>query len=144
MNGNSEIDGQLKCPFRATLITRSFSCPHASEITRRDGPDIGCNSATTNKICSECLSSLKKSALPELGFIDDLTVMPASAMQKIQYGGLLALQAIVLQKESGDTVDNIASLMEAALEKYHSIENLPVNECLDTIVNYKLKRRGGR
>lgn len=133
----------LKCPFRATLITRSFCCEHASEVTRRDGPDIGCGSAEINKQCSDCFDELKKRALPELGFSDDLTTMPASALQKIQFGGLLALQALTSESKEEDSIDNIGALIQSVYDKYKVLENFPYNQCLQSILNYKIKRRRG-
>lgn len=144
MSENSQMQNYLKCPFRATLITRTFGCQHASEITRREGPDIGCDSEKINNICVACFSELKQLALPELGYTDDLTTMPASALQKVQYGGLLGLQEQVLEDISSNSVENIASLMEKAVAKYRSSEGFPYGQCLDAIANFKIKRRRGR
>jgi len=144
MSDNSQPVNNFRCPFRATLITRNYGCEHASEITRREGPDIGCGSEELNTLCTDCFSELKNCALPALGYSDDLTSTPASVLQKIQYGGLLGLQSQVLDQEPSESVDNIAQLMRAALEKYHSLANFPYDQCLDAINNYKMKRRRGR
>ena len=144
MNPDSENPANLKCPFRATLITRSFGCEHASEVTRRDGPDIGCASVTVNKQCSDCFNELKKQALPELGFSDDLSSMPASALQKIQFGGLLGLQAVTTEAQQVDSIVNIGALIESVYAKYQTLENIPYEQCLRSIMSYKIKRRRGK
>jgi hypothetical protein len=144
MSQNPENTDHLKCPFRATLITRSFACEHASEVTRRDGPDIGCSSESINKHCWDYFNALKKHALPELGFADDLTSMPASALQKIQFGGLLALQAINSDGCQEDSIDNISALIQSVFDKYQAFDNLPYDQCLQSIKNYKIKRRRGK
>ena len=131
----------LKCPFRATIITRSFSCECASEITRRDGPDIGCSCAETHEFCDTIFARLKDVSLPALGYEDDLTSMPASALQKIQFGGLLALFVLVNEQEPGDAIENIAELVRSGIEKYTTSDNVPVDACVDKIQNYKIKRR---
>jgi len=140
----NQSPANLKCPFRATLITRSFSCEHASEVTRRDGPDIGCSSELSNKQCSDCFAGLKSWALPELGFTDDLTSMPASAVQKIQFGGLLGLQAQVSGSPTGESVENISKLMQAAYEKYSSLDSFPFDQCVESIKDFQIKRRRGK
>lgn len=122
-------------------MTRTFKCQHSSEITRREGPDIGCNSPELNELCKNCFENLKSRALPEMGYTDDLTSMPASALQKIQYGGLLGLQACVENEAGSETVKNVAALIEKAIDKYESVDQFPFNQCLDTITSYKLKRR---
>lgn len=141
MSHTFENPGDLKCPFKATLMTRTFGCQHGSEITRREGPDIGCDSSQMNSLCIHCFDQLKSRALPEMGYTDDLTSMPASALQKIQYGGLLALQACVDGEGASENVENIAALMEKAVGKYESVDHFPFDQCIATIASYKLKRR---
>ena len=132
-----------KCPFRATIITRSFACQYAEEITRREGPDIGCTSVAANALCSDFFIQLKTIALAELGYEDDLTTMPASVLQKIQYGGLLGLNNTV-NASASEVVDNIFSLIESAMHHYDSVASFPYASCVTAIKNYKMKRRKDR
>ena len=145
MTDSSNIN---KCPFRATLITRSYSCAHANEITRRDGPDIGCDATAANQLCCDFFDALKRRALPELGFDDDLASMPASAVQKIQYGGVLGLHKVVEGEVNDDSIanpiNNIVELIDSAYRKYVSLDEFPYDNCVEAIVNYKIKRRRGQ
>ena len=125
-------------------MTRSFSCANASEVTRREGPDIGCGSKSTNQMCVSCFDALKSRALPELGFDDDLTTMPASALQKIQYGGLIAIRGFLDGQETNDPIDNIADLVESVIVKFGSPDDIPFDQCVETIKHYKIKRRRGK
>lgn len=134
----------LKCPFRATIMTRTFACTHASEITRREGPDIGCDSEELNSKCIECYTALKTRALPELGYSDDLTETPASVLQKIQFGGLLGLNAATSQSEANESIENISALIGQSYAQYSELDNFPYSQCLQYIKSYKLKRRRGR
>ncbi len=134
----------LKCPFRATLMTRSFACEHAEEITRREGPDIACNSSALNSICFDFCNELKGRALAKLGYEDDLTSLPASVLQKIQFGGLLGLQSQIDSNASSERVDNIAALIERASQCYESLDDYPFDVCVEAVEKYKLKRRRDR
>jgi len=125
-------------------MTRSFSCEYAEEITRREGPDIACNSTTINALCFGFFNELKNKSLARLGYEDDLTTLPASVLQKIQYGGLLGLQSLIDNSASGDRVDNIAALIDKASQQFESLENYPFDECVDAVEVFKLKRRRGR
>lgn len=140
----SEQKSALKCPFRATIMTRSFSCAYAEEITRRDGPDVACNSPTSNAACHDFFGALKSRALDELGYEDDLTTMPASVLQKIQFGGLLGLQQQVVEKSDIDSIDNVAQLMKDAIKKYEGVNGFPFATCVESIKNYKMRKRRGR
>jgi hypothetical protein len=134
----------LKCPFRATLMTRSFGCEHAEEITRREGPDIACKSPALNEVCEGVFDKLKDKALARMGYTDDLATLPASVLQKIQYGGLLGLQSQLESGATGERVENIAALVEQAAQRYGRIEDYPYEVCLRVIEAYKLKRRRDR
>lgn len=125
-------------------MTRSFACDHAEEITRRDGPDIACNSSSANNLCSELFGQLKSRALNAMDYEDDLTTLPASVLQKIQYGGLLGLQTLVNSAEQSEKVENIVSLVGKAAEQFNSIDKIPYDTCVNTIIEYKLKRRRSR
>ena len=134
----------LKCPFRAPVMTRSFACQYAEEITRREGPDIACSSSEANAKCSEFFKQLKTRALDNMGHEDDLTTLPASILQKIQFGGLLGLQSQIDSTASNDRVEDIVTLVEKAIQEYGGIENFPFGHCVESIVAYKLKRRRNR
>jgi len=140
----NESNQALKCPFRATIMTRSFACHYAEEITRRVGPDIGCSSSEANEKCNELFEQLKKRALDTMGHEDDLTTLPASVLQKIQFGGLLGLQSQVDSVASNDHVEDIVELVEKAIQEFGGIENCPFDICIESIVAYKLKRRRNR
>jgi hypothetical protein len=134
----------LKCPFRATIMTRSYGCEHAEEITRREGPDVACNSASSNVQCQQFFNAIKGPALDALGHEDDLTTMPASVLQKIQYGSLLGLQRQVTGDPNKDSVDSIAQLMEEAITRFDGVEGFPLESCIDAIKSYKMRKRRGR
>ncbi|WP_455365447.1 hypothetical protein [Kaarinaea lacus] len=140
----SAINQSLKCPFRATLITRTFVCQYAEEITRREGPDIACNAMELNKSCFDFFNELKTKALAKMGHEDDLATLPASVLQKIQFGGLLGLQSQIDGSASGERVDNIAALIERASKQYDRIDHFPFDVCVDAVEAYKLKRRRNR
>jgi len=133
----------LKCPFRATLITQNFGCPNATEITRRDGPDIACVNPQAHLLCDEFYRELKTQALTTMGYTDDLTQMPASVLQKIQYGGLLGLYNQVLDKPA-ETIESIVDLVSHATLKYGTISKFPYPNCIESIQAYKMKRRRDR
>jgi hypothetical protein len=131
------------CPFGSTLVTETCECSHAQQVVRRGGAEIVCQNDAAFSRCSNLFQRLKQVALPAFDVEDDLTTMPHSVLQKIQFGGLLGVQSLV-SGQAADTVTNVASLVDAAETKYPSFEGLPYGELVDTIKSYKLKRRRGR
>ena len=131
------------CPFGSTLVTETCECVHAEQVVRRGGAEIICQDDAAYSRCSDLFQHLKQVALPEFDVEDDLTTMPHSVLQKIQFGGLLGLQTL-LTGQAADTVVNVVSLVDAAQTKYHAIENIPYAELVASITSYKLKRRRDR
>jgi len=74
--------------------------------------------------------------------VDDLLKTPASVFTKIQFGGLLGL-ANHLDKEESKylKVENIYQLLEQAVTRYESVENIPYPELVSSMTAFKIKRK---
>ena len=131
------------CPFGSTMVTETCHCVHADQVVRRGGAEIVCQDAAAYIRCTALFQHLKNVALPEFEVEDDLTTMPHSVLQKIQFGGLLGLQQLITGQAT-DTVADIASLLDALEKKVGKLDDLPYNELASSIKEYKLKRRRGR
>jgi len=131
------------CPFGSTLVTEICHCVHADQVVRRGGAEIVCQDEAAYIRCTELFQHLKDVALPAFEVEDDLTTMPHSVLQKIQFGGLLGLQQLVMEQAT-DTVADIAGLLESLQTRLGTLDKLPYNEVVSFITEYKLKRRRSR
>lgn len=131
------------CPFGSTLVTEICHCVHADQVVRRGGAEIVCQDEAAYIRCTELFQHLKDVALPVFEVEDDLTTMPHSVLQKIQFGGLLGLQQLVMEQAT-DTVADIAGLLESLQTRLGTLDKLPYNEVVSFITEYKLKRRRSR
>ena len=73
-----------------------------------------------------------------LGDPDDLAVMPASVITKIQCGGLIALSETIGKHEPSK---NINALVESVFETYEDFNELDFGPVVKSIMNYKLRKR---
>jgi hypothetical protein len=133
----------LKCPFASPLIGGDFGCAHAHSITRRGGPDIGCDSATASADCGALFERLKAAGLPAFGVPDDPTQMPHSVLVKLQYGGLLGLKAC-LDDRDAERVEDIFELLARAKGRWGRVDSIPAESWIDRMTGFKVKRRRGR
>ena len=133
-----------RCVFALPQVAEDFACQYGELVTRRAGPDISCQSATTGQLCSQLHEQLKNSGLAAFDYDDDLTQVPHSIWAKIQYGGLLGLQNLLgIQSDHGN-VENIAALIEHAQAQFQQLEQLPYPELVPAMQNYRMKRRRKR
>lgn len=132
-----------KCPFSAPLTKGLVRCRHAEEVVRRGGSEYDCRSAAHHARCSELFQQLKAQALPAFGVEDDLTVMPHSVLVKIQSGGLLGL-ARVTDGASGQRIEDVAALVDAAVQRFGSLDQIPYADLQGDITGFNLERRSRR
>lgn len=133
---------EVLCPFSSTLVSETFGCANAEQVVRRGGAEIACQDEQAWSRCNHVFTYLKQISLPEFEVEDDLTSMPHSVLQKIQFGGLLGLQTQLAGETGG--IENIDGLLGAVLEKSGAIESIPTSGLVSSITSYKLKRRRGR
>lgn len=127
-----------KCSFAATLIGGDFGCAQAENVVRRGGPEIACRAEQAHLRCAALFDALKATALPSLGFQDDLSLTPNSVYQKIQFGGLNGLARLL-----GETgrIGDIEALVAHGLVRYGAAENIPCQEIVPDIEAVKLRSR---
>lgn len=130
-----------KCAFAGALIGKQYGCQYALEVTRREGPSIACTSEDMHDKCALLFKELKAAALPHLGYEDDLTQMPHSALMKIQMGGLAALQKHILSASELTDVTNIAQLLGDAQQRFSDLHAVPCAQFVQDIADFKLRRR---
>ena len=129
------------CPFSAPLVKQDFGCRYAREIIRRGGAEIACEQAVAHERCIALHSIIRQSSLSAMGHEDDLLTVPHNVLVKIQYGGLLALQALTTTAEQ-TRIEDIASLVKTTSDTFPDLQNLPFAVINGTIASYKTQRRG--
>lgn len=134
-----------QCAFSQTLIGGQFACRHAEPVVRRGGAEIACRSPRAAQDCARLLQCLKDAALPAFGVEDDPLSMPHSMLVKIQFGGLLGVQALLdASRADADSVADINDLVEQTREKFTTLDAVPCAALVDQITRFKPRRRGTR
>ncbi len=134
---------EFKCAFSHTLVTNQFGCERGKQVIRRGGPDVACTSVEAHQRCERLFARLKEAALPAFGVEDDLLSMPHSVLMKIQYGGLLGLQRLLVNRAvAAADVKNIHELVDRAVANHGSLDTIPCQAFVEDMTSYKLKRRG--
>ena len=131
-----------RCSFSSPLVAEQYTCSQGEQVVRRGGTEVACCDEAACSRCEAVFEWLKQVSLPAFGVEDDLTSMPHSVLQKIQFGSLEGLRHYL-----GDDMTqraDIHDLLSRAADRYDGIDGLPYAELVDTITGYKLKRRHGR
>jgi hypothetical protein len=134
---------ELKCPFQGPIITEDFGCAKARLVTVRNTPLVHCTGIDAQARCERVHGRLKAVGLAAFGMEDDLLSTPHSVMQRIQYGGLLGLQALL--RPGGKVAEPIAdvdALMDD-LDRSAGLDNLVYDRLGAAMTGFELKRRRG-
>ncbi len=134
----------LLCPFSAPLIKGDFACHSAKEIVRRGGAEIACEAADSHSRCYALHAVIKAAALRTMNLADDLLTLPHSVLVKIQYGGVLGLKNQLIASETGEVVEDIAVLVDKVMQEFVTLENIPLNAVINTIMDFKAQTRRNR
>jgi hypothetical protein len=136
---------ERRCVFEKTINSRRCTCRQSQRFHLADREGIACKSATGNALCSTFLDSMRRNARFALHLTSANSPLPHAKEIKVQTGGLLGLQGLIHPELAGDSnVDNAIGLIDAAIEKYGSIDALPYDIIVQAIVKFEGRKKRAR
>ena len=128
----------LQCPFEKSLNSRRYQCTRMEKIHLADRECVGCTDKQAWHNCLDFLELLRKNALFALKITEvDGQPLPHGKEIKVQSGSIVGLQKL-FSPESEDKPD-IYKLLEQALKEYQLFANLPLDQLMQSIVNFKAR-----
>jgi hypothetical protein len=134
----------LKCPFSMLLASGASHCRHAEEVVRRGGSEFDCREPTAHAACRALVPHLNATALPALGFEDDLSLTPKSVYERILAGGLQGLRMANDAADNGPETADIRAVVEAAQGRYATLDAIPAGEIIPAIEACSIRKRHRR
>jgi len=136
---------QRRCVFEKTINSRRCTCKQSRRFHLADREGIACRSATGNALCIEFLNSMRSNARFALHLTSADGPLPHTKEIKVQTGGLLGLQGLIYPHRATDiNIENAIGLIDAAIEKYGSIETLPYDILVQAIVKFEGRKKRPR
>lgn len=125
------------CVFAVTQVSNEFACEYGELVTRRAGPDIECHSEVMCKKCHLVHDEFKQVGLDAFDYEDDLTQVPYGVWMKIQFGGLLGLQARISNAADTKSINNIGQLINGAESYYKTLDEIPYSDLVPSMKSYR-------
>ena len=133
---------QLHCVFEKSILARKCACSNANKFHLADREGVSCNSARAQALCQELLHHMRKNAVFALKLKALSGPLPHAKEIKVQAGGMLGLQqALHPEDTEADKVGNVTEVISGALEKYGSMDTLPYQEIVKSIVAFQGRRK---
>lgn len=127
----------LQCPFEKTLNSRRCQCSKMERIHLADRECVGCMEKQAWQNCRDFLQLLRNSAKFALKMTEVEGPLPHGKEIKVQNGSIIGLDKL-FNPENKER-PNIYQLLNLALAKYEKFENLPLDQLMQSIVNFKAR-----
>jgi hypothetical protein len=126
----------LSCPFEKAILNRVCACRHARRNSVGSRQTVQCHAQQGCQDCADTLNHIRKSASFCLGLAHAPSALPHDKAAKLQCGGLIGLQNALDQVVESKHVNDIYSLVQRALKRYGSAEELPDQHIVRSIASY--------
>ncbi|HID45644.1 MAG TPA: hypothetical protein EYP34_07815 [Chromatiaceae bacterium] len=134
------------CVFEKSILTTQARCGFCQKMLIAEREAANCRDLSHQKTCKQFLDVMKEQARFSLKLRDTSQMLGHAKAIKIQIGGLRGLhQALNPEHPIPMPIPEIAGLIDEAIERYGSFENLPFSSIIPCISAYEgRKRRGGK
>lgn len=133
------------CVFEKALTNNHARCHLSRHFYLADREGYACNGVESSLICSQLLEKLRKKCVFVFKLRNMSGALPHNMNIRVQAGGLTGLQKSVDSsagnRHKTSAVDNINRLVRTAIEKFGSLENFPYSEMIQSVEQFKSRRR---
>lgn len=131
------------CAFEKGILSLKCKCAYQHMFRLADRHGVGCQDALMQQTCSEFLQHMRK----QTRFVFKINIdgpLPHNKEIKVQNGGMLGLQKLLLEDASSEVVNDIAALLNRAIELYGELDRIPYNLVMPSVTSYQTRPRRSR
>lgn len=136
---------QRRCVFEKAINSRRCTCSQARRFNLADREGVACTSDAANVRCRHLLEQLRRNASFALQLKAVAGPLPHAQEMKVQIGGMLGLQQVLLAglaaAGNADRVEDIAALAGQAEQRFGTLDQLPFTEIVKSIVHFEARPR---
>jgi len=134
-----------RCAFEKAINSRRCTCDKSRRIHLADREGISCRSASAHALCKTLLDGMRSKARFALHLTRADGPLPHAREIKVQTGGLLGLQGLLYpEKSDAGNIDNAIGLIDTALTRFGTLENLPYDIIVQSIVRFEGRKKRSR
>ncbi len=132
---------QQRCKFEKSILSRRSMCRHAHRFCLADREGVACQHQDSLTLCERVLAQLRQKAVFALKLTRIDGPLPHAKEVKVQTGSLIGLAQLVNSShQQDDSIEDIITLIETAIDKYGHIDQLPYDEITRGIVQFRSRR----
>lgn len=133
------------CAYEKSVLTNECDCAQAERFCIAEREGVHCKSDEAQGRCLELLELLRTQARFALKATDEKTIMPHGKAMKVQVGGLRGIKlALEPDQPAPTTIDDVDATLLAAIKRFGSLDELPLQTVIQQIAAYQVKKRSRR
>lgn len=133
---------ETRCVFEKALCSLRCACAKSRPFRLADRTCYGCHSPVDQLQCSALLNYLRNQTRFVFKLNDIDGPLPHNKEIRVQNGGLSGLQKMVSTDQQ--TVGDVQAVVNQAINKFGSIDQLPFNILMQSIMAYKVRPKTQR
>jgi hypothetical protein len=131
-----------RCVFEKAISSRRCNCSKSQRFHLADREGISCKSAAGNGLCTGLLQLMRNNGRFALHLTSVQGPLPHAKEIRVQTGGMLGLQGLVYSDKKEQTcVDDIIATIDAALQRYERLEDMPFDIIVQGIVKFEGRKK---
>jgi hypothetical protein len=142
----------VRCVFEKALTNQQAKCALSKHFCLADREGYSCKNIESSAKCREVLELLRKNSIFVLKLREVNGPLPHNMEIRVQAGGIKGISKLideVVPREEVQSVTrtgevivkDISGVLNQMIEKYGSLEKLPYGEIIQSIVQFKVRRR---
>lgn len=129
----------VPCVFEKALCSQFCACSQGHIFRLADRHGAGCKSSAAQQVCAKLLDQLRKQTRFVFKVSEIDGPLPHNKEIRVQNGGVNGLLKLVDPEHSGQQVDDVNQVMKDVLDKYGSIDAVPFDVVMQSVMAYKAR-----
>lgn len=138
----------VRCIFEKALTNNQAKCHLSQHFCLADREGYSCKEAESSFICGKLLEKLREKSVFVFKLRNIDGQLPHNMEIRVQVGGVIGLLRLVdspVESLHGvPKVDDINGVLNKAIEKFGSLNNLPYSEIIQSVEQFQGRRRRQR
>ena len=138
----------VRCAFEKALTNHQAKCHLSKHFCLADREGYSCENAESSLQCNELLQKIRKKSIFVFKLRNIDGPLPHNMEIRVQAGGITGLLKLLdsqVESQRGIVkIDDISGLLNKAIEKFGSLNDLPYSEIIQSVLQFQGRRRRQR
>lgn len=137
----------VRCVFEKALTNNQAKCHLSQHFCLADREGYSCQNLDSSSKCNELLKKLREKSIFSLKLHSVSGPLPHNMEIRVQVGGVIGLAKLLKDEAGSDLVlpvENINGILNEVIRVFGSLDNVPFDNVIRSVVQFQGRRRRQR